>query len=62
MMAKDVPVSTWPKAHPCRNPCGWTRFSTPAFTPGSRVVISRSIHPWPSGLPHPQVEARDEPS
>lgn len=33
-----------------------------AYRPGSRVVISRSIHPWPSGLPHPQVEARDEPS
>ena len=31
MTGNDVPLSTWPKAQPCRNPCGWTRFSTPAL-------------------------------
>jgi len=42
MTGKDVPLSTWPKAQPCRNPCGCTRFSIPAFA-ASRLHKVRDV-------------------
>jgi hypothetical protein len=42
MMGKDVPLSTWPKAQPCLNPCGCTRFSIPAFA-ANRSFAARAI-------------------
>jgi hypothetical protein len=37
---EDVPLWTWASAHPCRRPCGWTRFSMPAFA-ASRLQSAR---------------------